>query len=291
MRIGIVGAENSHCAHIAKSLNIQRSLPGAQVTHVWGETPEFAAKAAREGQIPNIVDQPPDMIGHIDGVMLDHRHGKDHLSAARPFVEANIPVFVDKPFCTDIEEGIEFVRFARSKNVPITSFSTVPLQQSVRTFYQAAKKLGRLRSLVTAGPCDVISEYGGVFFYGIHQVEMVCNLLPGEPLEVTAVRHGDDAVATVTFRDGPLVTHNLLKEWWAANFTAAAYGDDGAHHTELPWDEDLYIAGIRLFTGMFDSREEPLPPASYLRPIAILQAMDQSLGTGSPAHVQSVPDL
>jgi hypothetical protein len=40
---------------------------------------------------------------------------------------------------------------------------------------------------------------------------------------------------------------------------------------------------------MFESRQEPFPPADYLRPIAILQAMDQSLGTGSPALVPSLP--
>jgi len=291
MRIGIVGAENSHCAHIAKSLNVRKSLPGCEVTHVWGETPEFAAKAAEEGNIPNIVGDPTDMIGHIDGAMFDHRDGKYHLPAARPFVEADVPCFIDKPFCTDIEEGIEFVRLARSKNVPITSFSTVPIQQCVLAFNQAAGKLGRLRAIVTAGPCDVQSQYGGVFFYGIHQVEMITKLLEAEPVSVTTARHGEDAVAVVTFKDGPIVTHQLLKEWWAANFTAAAYGDDGAHHTELPWDEDLYIAGIRLFTGMFESRREPFPPLAYLRPIAILQAIDLSLGTGSSVAVPPIPDL
>jgi hypothetical protein len=106
---------------------------------------------------------------------------------------------------------------------------------------------------------------------------------------VTTARHGDDAVVVVTYKDGPTVTHHLLKEWWAANFTAAAYGDDGAHHVALPWDEDLYIGGIRLFTGMFESRQEPFPPDDYLRPIAILEAIDQSLGTGSPIAVPPVP--
>jgi len=187
MRIGIVGAENSHCAHIAKSLNVRKSLPGCEVTHVWGETPEFAAKAAEEGNIPNIVDDPTDMIGHIDGAMFD--------------------------------------------------------------------------------------------------------LLDAEPISVTTALHGEDAVAVVTFKDGPIVSHQFLKEWWAANFTAAAYGDDGAHHTELPWDEDLYIAGIRLFTGMFESRREPFPPLAYLCPIAILQAIDLSLGTGSTVAVPPIPDL
>jgi predicted dehydrogenase len=291
MRIGIVGAENSHCVHIAKALNLESAFPECRVTHVWGETPELAAKAAEEAQIPTIVGDYEQMIGQVDGVVIDHRDGKHHLPAARPFVEAGIPVFVDKPFCTDLAEGVEFVRFARSKGVPITSFSVVSLQRSVKDFAAAAGKLGRLRAVQTAGPCDVQSEYGGVFFYGIHQVELVTNLLGLEAVQVVTARSGDDALATVVFDSGPIVTHAFLKDWWAVTFAASAYGDDGAHHAELPFDEKMYLPGIELFCRMFQSGEEPLPPAAYLRPVAILEAMDRSLGTGTASLVERLPEI
>ena len=291
MKIGIVGAENSHCAHIAKSLNVEKDLPGWEVTHVWGETAGFAAKAAQEGHIPTIVDDFTRMIGQVDGVVIDHRDGKHHLPAARPFVEAGVPVFVDKPLCTDLAEGIEFVRFARAKGVPVTSFSVISLQQSVLAFNEAARKLGGLRSVFTAGPCDVESEYGGVFFYGIHPVEMVCNLLGAAPLQVTTARHNADAIATVTFDGGPVATFAFLKDLWKPGFTAFAYGDKGAHYSELPFDQKMYLAGIRTFSTMFETKREPLPPLAYLRPVAILEAMQESLTKGKPAKVKPVPAL
>ena len=82
MNIGIVGAENSHTAAIAKVINVEKRVRGFKVTHVWGETPQFARAAAAAGEIPHIVKQPQDMIGQVDAVALDHRHGKDHLPAA-----------------------------------------------------------------------------------------------------------------------------------------------------------------------------------------------------------------
>jgi len=293
MRIGIVGAENSHCAHIAKALNADKALPGCEVTHVWGETAEFAKKAAEEGSIPNIVDEYTKMIGSVDGVVVDHRHGKYHLPAAREFVDAGVPVFVDKPFCVDLQEGVEFVRFARSKRVPVTSFSIISLQQSVLDFTEKAKTLGKLRSVVTSGPADVNDQYGGVFFYGIHQVEMICNLLGKRPLQVTATRHGVDGVATITFEDGPIGVLTLLKDWWTAGFVGAAYGDGepGAHHALLPFDEKMYVAGIKLFCKMFETKEEPFPPANYLRTIAVLAAMQKAFDTGRPQIVEAVPDI
>jgi predicted dehydrogenase len=291
MRIGIVGSENSHTIHIAKTLNIEKAVPGFEVTHVWGETAELAAKAAEEGRIPNIVADPPEMIGRVEAVIVDHRHGKHHLPAARPFVEAGLPVFVDKPFCTELKEGIEFVRLARAKGAPITSYSVLSLQQSAVKFADDMKKLGRIRSLVTAGPVEIESAYGGVFFYAIHQVDLICGFLDARPAQVSAARHGNDGVAAITFDGGPLAVVHCLKDWWAAGFTATAYGDEGAYYSALPFDENAYLTGIRRFCEMFTTRKEPASPLTYLRPVAVLEAMQKSFDTGQSIAVAPIPNL
>jgi predicted dehydrogenase len=291
MRIGIVGSENSHTLHIAKTLNIEKAVPGFTVTHVWGETDELAAKAAKEGSIPNIVADPPQMIGAVDAVIVDHRHGKHHLPAARPFVEAGLPVFVDKPFCTDLAEGIEFVRFARARGAPITSYSVLSLQQSAARFAEDMKKVGRLRSLVTAGPVEIDSVHGGVFFYAIHQVDLICNLIAARPVSVVAARRGDDGMAVISFESGPFATVSCLKDWWAAGFTATAYGDEGVTHSALPFDENAYLTGIKRFCEMFTTRKEPASPQTYLQPVAVLEAMQRSFDTGRPVAVAAIPDL
>jgi predicted dehydrogenase len=208
-------------------------------------------------------------------------------------VDAGIPVFVDKPFCIDLDEGIEFVRHAREKGVPITSFSTLPIQQSVTDFAEAMKGLGKLRSIVTAGPGDVDDQYGGVFFYGIHQVDLLCTLLDRPAVQVTSARHGDDGVATVAFADGVVAVLNMLKDWWAGGFCATAYGDEapGVHHSALAMDEDPYLTGVKRFCTMFETGEEPVPPRSYLRPVAILSAMQESFDSGRPVDVREVPEI
>lgn len=291
MKIGIVGSENSHTIHIAKTLNADKAVPGFEVTHVWGETDEFAQNAAREGQIPNIVKEPEEMIGQIEGFVVDHRHAKYHLPAVRPLVEAGLPGFIDKPFCIDLEEGIEFVRFARAKGVPITSFSTVPLSKSARDFQAQLKKLGKLRAMATAGPLDIESEYGGVYFYGIHQVDLMLQSVEAVPTSVSAVRNGEDGVAVISFDSGLVGVVNCLREWYGGGFIATAYGDEGVHHTPIKSDEKPYLTGVEMFCRMFHTGEEPLPPASYLRPVAVLQAMQKSFDTGQPVEVAGVPDF
>ena len=109
MNIGIVGAENSHTAAIAKLINVEKRIPGVRVTHVWGETKAYAKAAAEAGQIPHIVARPEDMIGQVEAACVDHRHGKFHLPAVKPLLEAKLPLFVDKPFCYRKAEGKRFL--------------------------------------------------------------------------------------------------------------------------------------------------------------------------------------
>jgi len=287
MRIGIVGAENSHTVAIAKVLNLEKAVPGVEVTHVWGETAEAAAKASQEGSIAHVVAEPEQMIGAVEAVAVDHRHAKHHLPAARPFVEAGMPVFVDKPFCIELREGLELVRLAKAKKAPITSFSVLPLQQSAHRFGEAMKGLGKLRSLVTTGPVEIDSQYGGVYFYGIHQVDLMLSLIEARPLSVTTSRQGSDGVATISFDSGIFgVVHCL--NGWRGDFLATAYGQGGVHHAALPFDQSMYLAGIRRFCAMFQTKVEPAPASSYLKPVAVLAAMQQSFDTGKPVAVEQV---
>lgn len=292
MRIGIVGAENSHTALIAGILNVDRAVPGFHVTHVWGETHEFAAKAARDSEIPCIVTDPGDMLTEVDAVIVDHRDGKHHASAARPFIEHGIPVFVDKPFCTDLEEGLSLVRLARGRNCAITSFSTLPLEQSVCEFASGLQGIGKLRSLVTAGPCDIDGPYSGVFFYGVHQVETVLSLVDSRPVSVMTTRSGADGVATVVFEGGFIATLQCLNDWWGGGgFHAFACGDEGTETAHLTSEEKPFLTGVKLFCEMFATGVEPVPPQRYLTGVAVLAAMRESFATGRPVAVERLPDL
>ena len=146
MKIGIVGAENSHTVAVAKTLNINKSCGSARVAMVWGETRKLAEIAARDGEIPEIVRKPEDMIGRVDGVMIDHRHAKYHVPQAIPFVEAGIPCFVDKPFSYTVAEGANLLRLAKKKGTPITSYSVLAEQTGYKNdLLKQIRAAGKIR--------------------------------------------------------------------------------------------------------------------------------------------------
>lgn len=282
--IGIIGAENSHTVAIAKTINIDRLVPGFSVTHVWGETPGDAKDAQERGLIPNIVQEPEDLIGQVDAAIVDHRHPKYHLPAVRPLLEAKIPLFVDKPFCYRLDEGKEFLARARELDVPVCSFSVLPKQASFAQLQEDVRELGRIISVVSTGPCDIDSEYGGVFFYGIHQVDMVVRLLDQDITHVQLNRGKQNHTATLYSASGAISTMNLVGEG-RVDFHVSVIGEKGRADRVISYDENTYLTGVLDFCRMFSTGETDETDGSILTPVAVLEALEKSQESGEKVEV------
>jgi len=284
MILGIIGAENSHSKAIAKIINIEKKIKGFSVEYLWGETAAFAQDTAESGKIPNIVKHPREMLGKVDAVLVDHRHPKYHLDAVRPFVEKGIPTFVDKPFCFEPEEGVAFLKLAKKTGAPVTSFSVVPMQASFAKFKKDMEGSGKIVAGSTYGPCDLESKWGGVFFYGIHQVEMVLMAFGYDVKSVLITKNGNGATGQLLYKDGKIVTMNLVKEG-APHFGISAIGSEKAIHSNLPMDKSAYLSGVQTFCGMFKTRVEPIPHELLLRPVQVLDALARSKKSGQVEKV------
>lgn len=277
IRVGIVGAENSHTVHIAKVLNVAKAVSGLRVTHVWGETSEFAEAAAKAGRIANIVVEPEDMISHVDGVVFDHRHAKEHLSAAKPFLDERLPLFVDKPFCYRISEGRRFLARACALGVPVCSFSVLPKQASFLRLTKKIEALGGIHTVTTSGSCDIKSKWGGIFFYGIHQVDMLVRLLGYDFYSGTVTRGcGKNHTATVLFRSGAVGTMNLIGES-SPQFHVSAIGERGRVDGVVTFDRSMYLAGIREFSHMFKTGKTDETDETMLGPVCVLEGLEKSV--------------
>lgn len=293
MRLGIVGAENSHTAKVAQTLNVQKACGEARVVAVWGETEEFARKAAQIGEIPLIVKRPEEMIAKIDAVMVDHRHAKYHVPATFPFIEAGIPAFVDKPFSYTVREGAELLKLARKKRVPITSFSVLPEQEGFRKdLLKQVRSAGKITSISSTGPCEIRSKWGGAFYYGIHQVDGILKAFGGGIASVEVIKGTGgncDALAVMKYGDGgPIVSMQCVANW-NHEFAFRAIGTKGAVEFVNRYDANMYLAGIRKFLKMFRTGKAPHTPREILEPIAVLEAMNKSVKSGKPVRVAKLP--
>lgn len=274
IRIGIIGAENSHSAGFGKMFNIDKKFPCVEVTHIWGETDDFARKTAETGKIPNIVKDPKEMLGKIDALIVDHRHAKYHLEAATPFVTAGIPTFIDKPFCYRVEEGKAFLEMARKVGTPITSFSSIA--QSICTFdiKQQLESMGDINHVVRYGPVDLDSEYGGVFFYGVHILQPLMFMFGEDIQKVKITRDGKKGSAALVFKSGlyaTLIFKNLAYGWETFVETKKGLVE---LKSRVPESEP-----VKIYTDiveMFRTHVEPRSHQSMLNEVAVLEALEKS---------------
>jgi len=274
IRIGIIGAENSHTAGFGKMFNIDHKFPGVEVTHLWGETGEFARKAAEAGKIPNIVKEQEEMLGKIDALIVDHRHAKYHLEAAQPFVKAGIPTFVDKPFCYRVEEGKAFLELARKMGTPVTSFSSIAQSYATYDIKQQLESMGEINHVVRYGPVDLDSEYGGVFFYGVHILQPLMVMFGEDIQRVKITRDGKKGSAGLVFRSGlyaTLMFKNVSYGWETFVETKKGLVE---LKSRVPESEPgkMYVDIVE----MFRTRVEPRSHQSILNEVAVLEALERS---------------
>lgn len=277
IRIGIIGAENSHTAGFGKLFNIDKKFPGVEVKYVWGETDEFAKNAAVKGQIPHIVKDPMEMMGKIDALIVDHRHAKYHLQAAEPFVRKGIPTFVDKPFCYRVSEGKDFLAMAREKGTPVTSYSTIAHSDATFDIQSQIKNLGEFNHVVRYGPADIKSPYGGIFFYGIHLVQPLMYLFGNDIKVVRINQYGKHSGAVLIFESG--LQANLV-------FSSLHYGWEtfvetkkGITELKSRVPESNPDRCYRDMVEMFRTGKEPLSHESILKCIAVLEALERSVAS------------
>ena len=287
IRIGAVGAENSHTVAIAKILNTQKQVRDCRVVCVWGETSKFAKDASERGEIPEIVNAPEDMIGKVDAAFVDHRHAKDHLPAAKALLEAKIPLFIDKPFCYRVKEGVAFLARAHELGVPVCSFSTLPKQASFVQLQKDAKKLGRILSVITTGSCDIKSKYGGVGFYGIHQMDMLVRLLDNDVTHGVVNLGKKNHTATLFSASGAISTMNLISEGRPA-FHVSIIGEKGRIDQEIVRDESPYLTGVKTFCRLFRTGKTDETDATMLTPVAVLEALEKSIAQKKRVKVPTI---
>ena len=275
IRIGIIGAENTHTAGYGKMFNIDKQFPGIEVLYVWGETEEFARRSMERGGIPNMVKDPSDMLGKIDALIVDHRHAKYHLEAATPFVKAGVPAFIDKPFCYRAQEGKEFLAMARELGTPVTSYSTIAQTDGTFDMIEQLKSMGEISQVVMYGPAELDSPYGGIFFYGVHTVQPMMYMFGEDIDRVRITQNGKNATANIAFGNGLLATlvFKRLHYGWD-NYVETK---DGITKLASRVEETDPPRCYKDLVEFFRTGKEPRSHQSILNCVSVLEALERSV--------------
>ncbi len=180
-RVGLLGSENSHADLFASFFNGTNKdyigeFDDIKVVATYSAYEGVDEKLAERFGIEMIAKSPEEMVGKIDMAVVTARDGRYHAAMARPFIEAGIPVFIDKPFTQDEDEAIELARLARDKGVPLMGGSSLRISPETQAAIRFVKELREKEIPIIGGtvkaPVSLENEYGNFFFYAGHLAEI-----------------------------------------------------------------------------------------------------------------------
>lgn len=219
LKLGILDFDTSHAVEFTRRLNhigkeTDQFVDGAKVVvGCPGESklsPERIAgftEQMKKMEVP-LVDKPEDMIGKVDVMLIEAVDGSVHYERAKPFLEAGIPCFVDKPFTCSVDHARKLVDLAAKKKLPLFSSSSLRFAPEV-VEYMADAKHSKVLGVVCWGPASlsgVENRNQGLFHYGIHAIEVLYTLMGQGCESVTCTSDKSVDVVTGHWKDGRVAT-------------------------------------------------------------------------------------
>ena len=193
IRLGIVDFDTSHAVEFTKRLNhvdiaedqwvegakVVAGVPGRSRDRARGDPQEHSRRSRSTGS--TILDDPAELFGKVDAVLIESVDGSVHLERAMPFLEKGMPTYVDKPFACSLADAKAMVEAGEREAHP----ADVELEPAIRPRGRrragtAKGPLGAIVGVSTYGPSPTHPRNPGLFHYGIHPVEMLFTLMgPG----------------------------------------------------------------------------------------------------------------
>ncbi|MGL4553986.1 MAG: Gfo/Idh/MocA family protein [Gemmataceae bacterium] len=296
IRIGVIDFDTSHVTEFARRLN-RRGVPEDQWVHgaevvvgCPGESdlaperiPGFAAEMHALG-VP-LVGTAREMLGGIDAVIVHSLEGGAHLERARPFLEAGLPCFIDKPFACSVADARKIEALAAKYRAPVFSASAMRYAPEV-VAYRAPEPDGPLLGAVSYGPATLVEQRPGgpprnpgLFHYGIHPAEMLYALMGPGCERVSCAHEPDVDVVTARWRDGRVATLRGLRSGARLGYGFLAFAERGTRHVAVD-TAFAYRELLKRVVDFFRTGAAPVPIGETVELMAFLEAALRSGANG-----------
>ena len=223
-----------------------------------------------------LVEKPDDMIGKVDAMLIEAVDGTVHLERAKPFLEAGIACFIDKPFACSVADAKALAELSAKKKLPLFSSSSLRFAPEV-VEYLATPKLGKIAGCVTYGPASlspIPERNAGLFHYGIHAVEMLYALMGPGCKRVTNVLEKGAEVVTGVWADGRVATVRGTRAP-SSGFWFTAFAESGAKAVSVG-TKFIYRELLKRIVETFKTGKPPLAIEETIEIVAFMEAANKS---------------
>ncbi len=280
IKLGMLDFDTSHVVEFARRLNHKgisedQWVEGAEIVVACpGESkimperiPGYTKEIEKIG-VP-IVSRPEDMLGKVDGMLIESQEGGVHWERSRPFLEAGLPCFIDKPFTCGVADARKIVELAAKKNVPVFTSSSLRYAPELVRFAADAKH-GKVLGALAYGPASLHERNPGLYHYGIHAVEILYTLMGPGCERVTCWHEKDTDIVTGHWRDGRLATVRGIRSG-KSDYGCVAFTEQGVFPVPIG-TRYIYRELLRKIVEMFETKKPPLDPHESVEIVAFIES-------------------
>ncbi len=236
-------------------------VQGLRVTHAWTQDEETTRGLCRAARINQAVERPEDMLGAVDAVIIARDDYEVHLELAKPFLEAGVPVFIDKPLSVDLGELRFFKPYLEAGK--LMSCSGMRYARELDETRATISGFGRLKLLRGA----VVLSWEK---YGIHLIDALFNVVSCRPVSVASLdaSHSSKAVA---MDDGSLLQIDALGQA-PKTFRFDIWGEDRLFTCEVNDNFSMFRRALWHFAEMIRTGRPEVPVDDTLNAMRLLIA-------------------
>jgi predicted dehydrogenase len=248
----------------------QREFPadqisGARVTRVWAQERTLAEHVARASNIDAVVDHYTDMIGQVDAVLLARDDAERHCEFALPFLEAGVPVYVDKPLALSLADARLMLDAQR---YPGQLFSCSALRYACE--FKLSDKdhaaVGTIRQIHATTPKDWNK-------YAVHVIEPALLLVDGRGgiSDVRAWRGDDTTTLGVRYESGFQLLVSAMGGA-SAPLALRVMGDRGWRDLVFQDSFTAFRSALQEFVDGVRARQQRISPDFVLEVVRLIEA-------------------
>ncbi len=225
--------------------------------------PGYANDFAEEHGIETVTETVDDMVDIVDAAIVHSANWDLHLPHARPFIEAGVPVLIDKPMVGNLPDLHELQRLHARHGTLIMGGSSVRYAREI-------EELSALREEMGALGVGWAQGRGDFFNYGIHTIEMFQGFFGAGVRSVEHVgENGPMDVFRADYASGVPVFFALgaISKPWFISIAGAM----GVFERTLTAG-DNYRRLIEAWVGALEAGEAPIPLEENLEAVKVALA-------------------
>lgn len=256
-------------AYLAKQTFPQDQIQVAKVTHIWTQDEKISKEVAKAAFIPRITNDMAAMIGEVDGVLLARDDADKHFEMAKPFLEAGVPIYIDKPLALTKQEA---KRLFDMQHYPGQLFTCSALQfaNELQLTEEMRRKLGRIIHV----EAQIKNNWNK---YAIHLIEPVIKLI-GHQSEIECLHTIKNAYGQMAyFKQDNGVTFNIK------TFTQTpvlpiitVYGEHDVISLEFKNTFAAFKMALQAFVDGVKTKREMIKPEYTLRCIEVIERANEA---------------